>query len=246
MPAAGDRRTARRRAGPPGSPRSSPSASSSSSSRRDDAARARARGRRPVLPRRRSATRPSSIRSRRCPASTSRRTPSCRPIARCIVERVATLYRLTQPALRPRIVVTSAEALRAAHRRRPPSSRRAGATIEQGDTIDRDAARRAARRRRLGAHAGRRRAGHVRGARRRDRRLRAARAAPGAHRAVRRRGRVAALVRCRVAAHAARRSIASTSIRCARRSRPARATCARGCATYADEIAFPTQGDAPR
>src|SRR5882672_9295907 len=28
-----------------------------------------------------------------------------------IVERVATLYRLTQPALRPRIVVTSAEAL---------------------------------------------------------------------------------------------------------------------------------------
>src|SRR5690349_10414800 len=29
----------------------------------------------------------------------------------CIVERVATLYRLTQPELRPRIVVTSAEAL---------------------------------------------------------------------------------------------------------------------------------------
>src|SRR4051812_34934194 len=33
------------------------------------------------------------------------------PDRSCIVERVATLYRLTQPALRPRIVVTSAEAL---------------------------------------------------------------------------------------------------------------------------------------
>ncbi|HEX8107813.1 MAG TPA: hypothetical protein VF516_08780, partial [Kofleriaceae bacterium] len=33
------------------------------------------------------------------------------PDRSCIVERVATLYRLTQPALRPRIVVSSAEAL---------------------------------------------------------------------------------------------------------------------------------------
>src|SRR5437868_1898013 len=33
------------------------------------------------------------------------------PDRSCIVERVATLYRLTQPELRPRIVVTSAEAL---------------------------------------------------------------------------------------------------------------------------------------
>ena len=81
-----------------------------------------------------------------------------------------------------------------------------GTTIKKGDTIDRDAARGAARRGRLDAHAGRRRAGHVRGARRRDRRLRAALAAPDPHRAVRRRGRVAALVRRRVAAHAAARS----------------------------------------
>src|SRR5512141_2440651 len=33
------------------------------------------------------------------------------PDRRCIVERMATLYRLTQPALRPRLLVTSAEAL---------------------------------------------------------------------------------------------------------------------------------------
>src|SRR4051794_14509280 len=33
------------------------------------------------------------------------------PDRACIVERVATLYRLTQPALRPRVIVTSAEAL---------------------------------------------------------------------------------------------------------------------------------------
>src|SRR5262245_52237795 len=40
------------------------------------------------------------------------------PDRAAIVERVATLYRLTQPALRPRIVVTSAEAL--ARRTVPP------------------------------------------------------------------------------------------------------------------------------
>src|SRR5690606_29881117 len=33
------------------------------------------------------------------------------PDRACIVERMATLYRLTQPALRPRLVITSAEAL---------------------------------------------------------------------------------------------------------------------------------------
>ncbi len=123
-----------------------------------------------------------------------------------IVERVATLYRLTQPALRPRIVVTSAEAL--ARRTLPPAELAArGLTIATGRA--RSIANELAAlsdRRRLVAHAGRRRARHVRRARRRGRRLRAARTAPGAHRAVRRRGRVAALVRRRVAAHAARRS----------------------------------------
>ena len=54
-----------------------------------------------------------------------------------IVERVATLYRLTQPALRPRIVVTSAEAL--ARRTVAPAELAArGRTIRTGEAIDRD------------------------------------------------------------------------------------------------------------
>ena len=59
------------------------------------------------------------------------------PDRSCIVERMATLYRLTQPALRPRIVVTSAEAL---VRKTPAPDELAtrGLTIKQGDTIDRD------------------------------------------------------------------------------------------------------------
>ena len=126
-----------------------------------------------------------------------------------------------------------------AHAARPPSSRRAAPTLASGDTIDRDELARAARRGRLGAHAGRRRARHVRGARRRDRRLRAARAAPGA------RSSCSATTSSRCAG-----SRPSRSARCAPIERvhlhpvretitPARATCARGCATYADEIAHP-------
>jgi len=59
------------------------------------------------------------------------------PDRACIVERVATLYRLTQPALRPRLVITSAEAL---VRRTLPASELAtrGLTIKKGETIDRD------------------------------------------------------------------------------------------------------------
>jgi transcription-repair coupling factor (superfamily II helicase) len=54
-----------------------------------------------------------------------------------IVERVATLYRLTQPALRPRIVVTSAEAL--VRRTVAPAELAArGTTLHQGGAIDRD------------------------------------------------------------------------------------------------------------
>ena len=54
-----------------------------------------------------------------------------------IVDRVATLYRLTQPALRPRIVVTSAEAL--ARKTLPPAELAArGLVIARGDTVDRD------------------------------------------------------------------------------------------------------------
>jgi len=54
-----------------------------------------------------------------------------------IVERVATLYRLTQPALRPRIVVTSAEAL--VRRTIAPAELAArGTTLRTGATIDRD------------------------------------------------------------------------------------------------------------
>jgi transcription-repair coupling factor (superfamily II helicase) len=59
------------------------------------------------------------------------------PDRSCIVERVATLYRLTRPELRPRIVVTSAEAL---VRRTVPVAELAarGRTVRQGETIDRD------------------------------------------------------------------------------------------------------------
>jgi transcription-repair coupling factor (superfamily II helicase) len=59
------------------------------------------------------------------------------PDRTCIVERVATLYRLTQPALRPRIVVTSAEAL--VRRTVAPAELAArGATLHKGGTVDRD------------------------------------------------------------------------------------------------------------
>jgi transcription-repair coupling factor (superfamily II helicase) len=59
------------------------------------------------------------------------------PDRSCIVERVATLYRLTQPALRPRMVITSAEAL-ARKTVAPGELAMRGLTIGQGDTIDRD------------------------------------------------------------------------------------------------------------
>jgi transcription-repair coupling factor (superfamily II helicase) len=59
------------------------------------------------------------------------------PDRTCIVERVAALYRLTQPALRPRIVVTSAEAL--VRRTVPPGELAArGTTLRKGGTIDRE------------------------------------------------------------------------------------------------------------
>ncbi|HEY1552237.1 MAG TPA: DEAD/DEAH box helicase, partial [Kofleriaceae bacterium] len=59
------------------------------------------------------------------------------PDRACIVERVATLYRLTQPELRPNIVVTSAEAL--ARKTLPPAELASrGMTIAKGDTVDRD------------------------------------------------------------------------------------------------------------
>jgi len=59
------------------------------------------------------------------------------PDRTCIVERVATLYRLTQPALLPRIVVTSAEAL--VRRTVMPAELAArGTTLRKGGTIDRD------------------------------------------------------------------------------------------------------------
>jgi transcription-repair coupling factor (superfamily II helicase) len=59
------------------------------------------------------------------------------PDRSCIVERVATLYRLTQPELRPKVVVTSAEALA---RRTVPAAELAarGRTVKKGDTVDRD------------------------------------------------------------------------------------------------------------
>jgi transcription-repair coupling factor (superfamily II helicase) len=59
------------------------------------------------------------------------------PDRTCIVERVATLYRLTQPALRPRIVVASAEAL--ARRTVPPAELAArGTTLQKGAMVDRE------------------------------------------------------------------------------------------------------------
>ncbi|HEY6038170.1 MAG TPA: hypothetical protein VIV58_28005, partial [Kofleriaceae bacterium] len=59
------------------------------------------------------------------------------PDRSCIVERVATLYRLTQPELRPRLVITSAEAL--ARKTMPVAELAArGLVIAKGQTIDRD------------------------------------------------------------------------------------------------------------
>ena len=59
------------------------------------------------------------------------------PDRSCIVERVATLFRLTQPALRPRIVITSAEAL--ARKTMPAAELAArGLVITKGQTIDRE------------------------------------------------------------------------------------------------------------
>ena len=59
------------------------------------------------------------------------------PDRTALVERVATLYRLAVPDLRPRIVVTSAEAL--ARRTVVPAELAArGRTIRKGDLIDRD------------------------------------------------------------------------------------------------------------
>ena len=55
-----------------------------------------------------------------------------------IVERLATLYRLATPALRPRIVITSAEALMR-KTMAPAELASRGTTIRKGDTIDRDA-----------------------------------------------------------------------------------------------------------
>jgi transcription-repair coupling factor (superfamily II helicase) len=59
------------------------------------------------------------------------------PDRTCLVERVATLYRLTQPALRPRIVVTSAEAL--VRRTVAPAELAArGTTLRKGGMVDRE------------------------------------------------------------------------------------------------------------
>src|SRR3569832_1024147 len=59
------------------------------------------------------------------------------PARSCIVERVATLYRLTQPELRPRLVITSAEAL--ARKTMPPAELASrGLVVAKGQTIDRD------------------------------------------------------------------------------------------------------------
>ena len=55
-----------------------------------------------------------------------------------IVERLATLYRLTQPTLRPQIVVTSAEAL--VRKTMPPQELASrGSIVGVGDIVDRDA-----------------------------------------------------------------------------------------------------------
>ncbi len=59
------------------------------------------------------------------------------PDRSCIVERMATLYRLTQPELRPRLIVTSAEAL--ARKTVPAAELSArGRTVKKGESIDRD------------------------------------------------------------------------------------------------------------
>ena len=59
------------------------------------------------------------------------------PDRSCIVERVATLFRLTQLELRPRIVITSAEAL--TRKTLPPSELASrGLVISKGQNIDRD------------------------------------------------------------------------------------------------------------
>src|SRR5678816_1710677 len=55
------------------------------------------------------------------------------PDRSCIVERVATLYRLAQPALRPRVVVTSAEAL-VRRTVTPAALAERGLTIAKGTT----------------------------------------------------------------------------------------------------------------
>src|SRR5690242_16343668 len=60
------------------------------------------------------------------------------PDRSCIVERVATLYRLTRPELAPKIVVTSAEAL-ARLTIAPAELAARGITIKKGESIDRDA-----------------------------------------------------------------------------------------------------------
>jgi transcription-repair coupling factor (superfamily II helicase) len=59
------------------------------------------------------------------------------PDRSCIVERMATLYRLTQPALQPKLIVTSAEALA---RKTVPMVELAtrGRTVRQGESIERD------------------------------------------------------------------------------------------------------------
>ncbi|MGH9885969.1 MAG: hypothetical protein ACREBE_10595, partial [bacterium] len=59
------------------------------------------------------------------------------PDRRSIVDRVATLYRLTQPGLVPRIVVTSAEAL-VRRTVAPTELASRGTTLRTGATVDRD------------------------------------------------------------------------------------------------------------
>ena len=126
------------------------------------------------------------------------------PDRTAIVERIATLYRLMIPELRPRVVVTSAEArLPAARSILLLPSSRGPRPHDRGRHHARSRrARRAARRRRLGARARRRGSGDVRDPRRRHRCLLAARAPPRAHRVIRRRSRDLAHVRRGVAAHA--------------------------------------------
>src|SRR3569623_632922 len=59
------------------------------------------------------------------------------PDRSCSAERAATRYRLTQPELRPRLVITSAEAL--ARKTMPPAELASrGLVVAKGQTIDRD------------------------------------------------------------------------------------------------------------